>query len=127
MRKLAKAIHRMYRGGEGGFTLIELLVVIGILAALAGVVTLAVGRFIGAGACQACLTDRHNVQTAIVAFMAENDGETPTGTSARDSTDLEDYVVDLPKYAWTWDGMDDGTGTGNILDTCGTFEAACTP
>jgi prepilin-type N-terminal cleavage/methylation domain-containing protein len=124
MRKLLKAIGKIYSGrmGEGGFTLIELLVVIGILAALAGVVTLAVGRFIGAGTCQACSTDRHNVQTAIVAFMAQNGGTTPGGTDARSSTDLQDYMVDLPHYAWTWDGT-----TGNILDTCGDFEAACTP
>jgi prepilin-type N-terminal cleavage/methylation domain-containing protein len=110
MRKILKAMR-----SEKGFTLIELLVVIGILAALAGVVTLAVGRFIGAGQCQACDTDRHNVQTAVVAFMAQNQGTTPGGT-AWASADLQDYVVDRPLYDWTWDGT-----TGNIQDSCATM------
>ena len=68
MRKLVKAIRRVYRSGEKGFTLIELLVVIGILAALAGVVTLGVTQFIGSGQEEACQTDWHNVQTAVAAF-----------------------------------------------------------
>jgi prepilin-type N-terminal cleavage/methylation domain-containing protein len=124
MSKLMKAIRKIHSGriGEGGFTLIELLVVIGILAALAGVVTLAVGRFIGAGTCQACLTDRHNVQTAVVAFMAQNGGATPGGT-AQSSTDLAAYVVDQPHYNWSWDGT-----TGNVKETCGAMTAGvCTP
>ena len=72
MRKLTKAIDRLYRGGEKGFTLIELLVVIGILAALAGVVTLGVTQFIGEGQTEACETDWHNVQTAVAACMVDN-------------------------------------------------------
>jgi prepilin-type N-terminal cleavage/methylation domain-containing protein len=102
MRKLLKAVHKIYSGrmGEGGFTLIELLVVIGILAALAGVVTLAVGRFIGAGAAQAHLTDQHNVQTAIVAFMADNAGAIPaSGNIAA----LGPYLVTSPLCTYAWD------------------------
>jgi len=120
MRKLMKAIRKIYSGriGEGGFTLIELLVVIGILAALAGVVTLAVGRFIGAGTCQACDTDRHNVQTAVVAFMAQNEGEVPADMAA-----LDPYMVDDPLENWTWDGA-----TGEIDQTCGEWHpGVCTP
>jgi len=98
MRKILKAMR-----SQKGFTLIELLVVIGILAALAGVVTLAVSQFIGRGACQACLTDRHNVQTAVVAFMADNVGNIPAGTG-QNSADISIYMLDTPKYDWTWDG-----------------------
>ena len=112
MRKLVKAVHKIYSGrmGQGGFTLIELLVVIGILAALAGVVTLAVGRFIGAGSTQAHLTDQHNVQTAIVAFMADNAGAVPGNVAA-----LSPYLVDSPLCSYTWDAS-----TGAILSqgTC---------
>jgi prepilin-type N-terminal cleavage/methylation domain-containing protein len=71
MRKLVKAIRRLYRGGEKGFTLIELLVVIGILAALAGVVTLGVTQFIGRGCTEAAKTELHNVQTAVSACMVD--------------------------------------------------------
>jgi len=73
MRKLVKVVHKIYSGrmGEGGFTLIELLVVIGILAALAGVVTLSVTRFIGRGGCEACKTELHNCQTAVVAYRVD--------------------------------------------------------
>jgi prepilin-type N-terminal cleavage/methylation domain-containing protein len=123
MRKLVKAVGKVYSGrmGEGGFTLIELLVVIGILAALAGIVTLAVGRFIGAGTCQACLTDRHNVQTAVVAFMAQHEGALPSG-NAQTSTDLDPYFVDNPKYPWAWDA------NGTVTGTCGDqLPGVCTP
>ena len=57
---------------QRGFTLIELLVVIGILAALAGVVTLGVTQFIGRGQDEACQTDLHNVQTAVAGCMVDN-------------------------------------------------------
>ncbi len=88
---------------QKGFTLIELLVVIGILAALAGVVTLAVSQFIGEGECQACITDRHNVQTAVVAFMAQNQGDVPT-SPAWTGGDIDVYLLDTAKYDWSWDG-----------------------
>jgi prepilin-type N-terminal cleavage/methylation domain-containing protein len=121
MRKLVKAIGKIYSGrvGEGGFTLIELLVVIGILAAIAGVVTLAVGRFIGAGTCQACTVDRHNVQTAVVAYQADpiNNGAIPQSMA---DIGGGKYLLDNPKYPWTWN-----TSTGVINESCHTMVASC--
>jgi len=96
MRKLAKAIRRLYRGGERGFTLIELLVVIGILAALAGVVTLGVTQFMGRGQAQACQTDFHNVQTAVAACMV--DAQTGDASTCNTAAALvaSGYLLDTP-------------------------------
>jgi prepilin-type N-terminal cleavage/methylation domain-containing protein len=112
MRKVLKAMR-----SQKGFTLIELLVVIGILAALAGVVTLAVQNFIGKGVCQACLTEQHNVQTAVVAYMADNEGHVP-GTG-----DIGGYFIGDTNYTWEWDT------DGKVTSTCAdlTEESDCVP
>ena len=105
MRRLVKAIRRVYRGGEKGFTLIELLVVIGILAALAGVVTLGVTQFIGQGREEACKTDLHNVQTAVAASMALS----PTAAIPANVAALvaDGYLLTDP--LWTY-AIDQSTG-----------------
>jgi prepilin-type N-terminal cleavage/methylation domain-containing protein len=95
MRTLRKA----FRYGEAGFTLIELLVVIGILAALAGVVTLGVTQFIGRGANEANCTDLHNVQTAVAAYMVENGAAVPANTAALVPT----FLLQDPRCTYTID------------------------
>ncbi|MBA7716178.1 hypothetical protein ES703_125243 [subsurface metagenome] len=57
--------------GERGFTLIELLVVIAILGVLAAVMVPNVGKFIGSGTVEGANTEAHNVQTAVMAAMAD--------------------------------------------------------
>jgi prepilin-type N-terminal cleavage/methylation domain-containing protein len=85
---MLKAIH-----SEQGFTLIELLVVIGILATLAGVVTLGVTQFIGRGGHEAACTELHNVQTAAAGARID-DG---------DASDYRDWLLTTPNCAYTVD------------------------
>jgi prepilin-type N-terminal cleavage/methylation domain-containing protein len=86
---------------QKGFTLIELLVVIGILALLAGVVTIGVTQFIGRGSHEAACTDLHNVQTASAAFMVDSAGNAP----AADPTALYNghYLLQMPKCTYDID------------------------
>jgi prepilin-type N-terminal cleavage/methylation domain-containing protein len=71
-----KCIHR----GEKGFTLIELLVVIAILGIISSVVVLNIGSFFGRGRAEAANTEAHQVQTAMVAYMASSANATKDGT-----------------------------------------------
>jgi prepilin-type N-terminal cleavage/methylation domain-containing protein len=117
MRRLVKAIRRAYSGKEKGFTLIELLVVIGILAAIAGVVTIAVTQFIGRGQNEACQTDLHNVQTAVAACMVENSSS--SAASCDTSAELiPTYLLQAPLADYTVSSIGVVTqGTCPVRDT----------
>lgn len=63
---------KKFRVGEKGFTLVELLVVVAILGVLAAVAVPNVGKFIGKGKTESYETELHNVQTAVMAMLAES-------------------------------------------------------
>jgi len=115
MRKLMKKAHR----GEGGFTLIELLVVVAILGVIAAVVVLNVGGFMGSGTEQAANTEAHQVQTAIIAYMASGPtSSVGTGIVSASAPGIaEDYLVDPGKLEATYDYGDDGAITGVSVNT----------
>jgi len=100
-----KMLHR----GEKGFTLIELLVVIAILGVIAAVVALNVGSFFGRGTLQAANTELHQVQTAVIACMA--DGETglltaPSGNATADWDGDEGVIYVTVGVNTTYDAAD---------------------
>ncbi len=77
-----KKLFRQFRYGEKGFTLIELLVVVAILGILASVAVPNVGKFIGKGKTEAYETELHNVQTAVMAMLADSTSGNITGTGS---------------------------------------------
>jgi prepilin-type N-terminal cleavage/methylation domain-containing protein len=110
-----RTVRNAFRYGEAGFTLIELLVVIGILAALAGVVTLGVTQFIGRGAEEANCTDLHNVQTAEAACLLEvASGNDVAGSCVTEATlKTAGYLLTTAKCAYTF-----GTNGAVASQTC---------
>ena len=74
--------------GQKGFTLIELLVVIAILGILAAVAIPNLWGLMGRGETEAAKTELSIVQTAVVAFMVENNGVYPD-----DVGDIAAYIV----------------------------------
>ena len=106
---------KFFKYGQKGFTLIELLVVIAILGTLAGVVVLNVIQFIGRGACEAAITEKHNIQTAAVAAAYEAGSNTGI-----DYADATSYLLTTPKYTWT------GTITNGVIVSAPTdWPAGC--
>ncbi len=98
--------------GQQGFTLIELLIVVAILGVLAAVVIPNVGRFLGTGESAAKDTELHNLQSAVVAMMTDNNTSTIIPVAA--GTGAMDTFPDTATTAAA-KGLGAGDGDGYLL------------
>ena len=63
---------KQFRYGEKGFTMIELLVAIAVLGVLAAVAIPNLGKFIGQGKTESYEAELHNIQTGVMAMLADS-------------------------------------------------------
>ena len=115
LKSLGRGTHR----GQGGFTLIELLIVIAILGIIAAVVALNIGGFFGQGKQQAANTEAHQVQTAVIAYMADNNQSTYSAGDIGPATSSgpEDYLLNPPLLQATYTINTDGSLASGTLIT----------
>jgi type IV pilus assembly protein PilA len=101
MRRFFKS----FRHGEKGFTLIELLVVVAILGILAAIVIPNVSRFMGSGKVEGANTEAHDVQLAVIAYMADSGASTYGGTidnTGANPAGPEDYLLNTASLQATY-------------------------
>jgi prepilin-type N-terminal cleavage/methylation domain-containing protein len=85
-----KGFFKLLRSSEKGYTLIELLVVVAILGIVAGIAIPNVIQFMGEGEVEARQTEHHNVQTAVLALLADATINSGVRQLDQDYTDIQE-------------------------------------
>jgi prepilin-type N-terminal cleavage/methylation domain-containing protein len=95
MQGLYRYLARNMRGkkGQSGFTLIELLVVVTILGVLAAIVTLSLVGLTTNAQAKACSQEYKTIQAGLDAYMANNNVDTVTATTAAGTSDMTNPIV----------------------------------
>jgi len=115
MRRFMKGL----RKGEKGFTLIELLIVVAILGILAAVIVPNLAGFLSTGNVAAANTEVSNVESAALAYYANNNGAWPDDSDALTT----DYLSAATKYATygfdAYGQVNSATEIGTVADDAG--------
>ncbi len=94
---MRKAIS-VFNSRQKGFTLIELLVVIAILGVIAAVAVPNIGKFIGRGKQESFNAELHNLQTGVMAMMADCDAGN-LDAAYNDINDMDLVTAESGSYA----------------------------
>jgi len=99
---MIKGIFKRLHFSEKGFTLVELLVVIAILGVIAAVAVPNVGKFVGKGKAESYNSELHNLQTGIMAMLADSNNGTLdaayNGTSDMSLVTADGGIMSLSQY-----------------------------